>query len=489
MSSPPDLPRAAQIVSAPGGELLAHWRLAMPLAAQQIGLQLMGSFDTAILGHYSATALAGVGVATGLVFALTCVAMGILLGMDSVVPRAIGAGDPDRADRALLAGLRLAVIVGVPTTLLVWMSRWALPYFGAEPAVSAEAHSYILGRLFGVVPYLLSVAMRAYLAAHGRTYPLLIAVIGGNLANAAGDYILIFGDAGLVRIGLPALGVPELGAFGSALSTSLVQVITVVLYGFAIARLRRDLGRPPLRQMLAAKLSEAALAASRADPKWKGSEVATITHHGLPIGLHLLAEVGVFAIAGILAARLGTAAAGGHAIAITIASFTFSATVGIGSATAVRVGLAIGAGGPDALAKARHRGLVGLGVGMAVMSLGVLGFLLIPRSLASIFTDDATLLAMAPRLLFIAAFFQLYDGIQAVAAGALRGAGDNRVTMWANLIGHYAIGLPISLALGFGTSLGVRGIWWGLSAGLAFTAFVLVRRFLRVTASSENRTL
>lgn len=493
MSSPPDLPRAAQIVSAPGGEWLAQWRLAMPLAAQQIGLQLMGSVDTAILGHYSATALAGVGVATGLVFALTCVAMGIVLGLDSVVPRAVGAGDPERADRALLAGLRLAVLVGIPTTLLIWASRWALPYFGAEPAVAAEAHSYVLGRLIGVIPYLLSVAMRSYLAAHGRTYPLLVAVIGGNLANAAGDYVLIFGDAGLVRIGLPALGVPALGAFGSALATALVQIITVIVYGFAIARLRRELGRPPLRQVLADKLSEATLAALRADPKWKGSEVATITYHGLPIGLHLLAEVGVFATAGILAARLGTAAAAAHAIAITITSFAFSAAVGIGSATAVRVGLAIGAGGPDAHARARHRGLVGLAMGGAVMSVSALAFLLIPGPLAGVFTDDAALLALAPRLLFIAAVFQLYDGIQAVAAGALRGAADTRVTMWANMIGHYAIGLPVSIALGFSTSLGVRGVWWGLSAGLAFTAVVLIHRFLRVTAaqpaSSETRTL
>jgi multidrug resistance protein, MATE family len=476
------------VVSAPGGELLAQWRLAVPLAAQQVGLQLMGSVDTAILGHYSATALAGVGVATGLVFALTCAAMGLVLGLDSVVPRAVGAGDADRADRALLAGLRIAVLVGLPTTLLVWGARWALPYFGAEPAVAAEAHSYVLGRTFGVIPFLLSVAMRAYLAAHGRTYPLLVAVIGGNLVNAAGDYVLIFGDAGLVRLGLPALGVPELGAFGAALATALVQIATVVIYGFAIARLRRDLGRPPLRKVLATRLSEAALTALRADPKWKGSEVATITYHGLPIGLHLLAEVGVFAVAGILAARLGTAAAGAHSIAITIASFTFSATVGIGSATAVRVGLAIGAGGPEAMANARHRGMVGLGVGISVMSVGALCFLLFPGALASIFTDDAELLALAPRLLFIAALFQLYDGIQAVAAGALRGAADNRVTMWANMAGHYAIGLPVSLALGFGTSLGVRGIWWGLSAGLAFTAAMLVWRFLRVTASSENRT-
>lgn len=470
-SGSPELPAAARVVSTPGGEMLAQWQLAAPLAAQQVGLQLMGAVDTALLGHYSSTALAGVSVGNGLVFAITCTAMGVLLGLDSVVPRAIGAGDSGRAERALLAGLRLAVLIGIPTTLLVLALRWILPFFGTEPAVAGEAHAYILGRSLGELPFLVSVAMRSYLAAHGKTRPLLYAMIGGNLINFVGNYVLIFGDAGLLRLGLPALGVPELGSFGAALATTLVQLATMITYALAIGRLRRELGRPsPLWRVW-----RSAQAAGH------GDELRTILHHGVPIGLHLLAEVGVFATAGVLAAHFGTTQSAAHSVAITLASFTFSAAVGVGSATAVRVGLALGVGGPHASAMARRRGLIGTGLGAIIMAAGALLFLLLPAQLSGIFTDRPEVLATAVPLLVIAAFFQLSDGIQAVAAGALRGAGDTRSTMWANLVGHYLLGLPISLLLGFG-GLGVRGVWWGLSAGLAFTSVVLVRRFLRITS-------
>lgn len=488
---PAGLPAAARIVSTPGGELLAQWRLAMPLAAQQIGLQLMGAVDTALLGHYHSNALAGVGVGNSLVFAITCTAMGVVLGLDSVVPRAIGAGDHDAADRALFAGLRLAILVGIPTSILVLASRWALPFFGAAPQVAAEAHSYLVGRSFGEIPFLLSVAMRAYLAAHGKTRSLMVAVIGGNLLNFAGSYLLIFGDAGLHRLGLPGVGIPELGSFGTALATTLVQLATMIMYAIAIVRLRRSQGRrTSLRRLArdsappAAKLPGGPAAPFDAAAPAPGHELRAIAYHGIPIGLHLLAEVGVFAAAGILAAHFGTQSAAAHSVAITLASFTFSAAVGIGSATAVRVGLALGAGGHDARALARRRGFIGVGLGVAVMATGSVVLLLFPHQLAGAFTDRPEVLAAAVPLLGIAALFQLSDGIQAVGAGALRGAGDTRSTMWANLVGHYAIGLPISLALGFGAGMGARGLWWGLSAGLSVTAVLLIARFLHITRAA-----
>ncbi len=484
----PTLPPAAQLVSTPGGELMAQWKLAAPLAAQQVGLQLMGAVDVALVGHYSSTALAGVGVGHGLVFALTVIGMGVILGLDSVVPRALGAGDLRGADRALFAGLRLAVLVGAPLTVLVLCSRWVLPYLGTEPPVAAEASVYMLGRTLGVIPFLISVAMRSYLAAHGKTRPLIIAVIGGNFINFAGDYLLIFGDAGLVRLGLPALGIPELGSFGSALATTLVQIGTALIYFLAISRLRRSLAADEQAAIAAAAAAASStgvpgVAAAPAEPPPPpGAELRAIVHHGVPIALHMLAEVGVFATAGVLAASFGTASAGAHSVAITLASFTFSAAVGVGSATAVRVGLSAGAGGPRAHHIARHRGLLGLALGVAIMAVGALTFLLLPRQLASIFTDRDEVLTMAVPLLLIAAVFQLSDGVQAVAAGALRGAGDTRSTMWANLVGHYLVGLPISLLLGFTLGMGARGLWWGLSAGLAVTAVLLVRQFLLLTS-------
>lgn len=461
------LPLAAGAVALPGGELWAQARLALPLAAQQVGMQLMGAVDTGVLGHYSADGLAGAGVGAGVVFTIACVAMGVLMGLDAVMPRAVGAGDGATVDRALRAGVRLALLVSVPAIAVTLAAREALPYFGTAPAVTAEAQRYMLGRAPGLLPFLLSVALRPYLVAHGKTWPVLVAVAGGNVINLGADWLLVFGDGGLRALGLPTVGLPAMGTMGAALATTLVQFVTLLVYVSPVLGLRREL----LRHAPA--------------PAARGDELGRIVRHGVPIGLQLLAEVSSFAAAGIMAAHFGTSAAGAHSVAITLASFTFANAVGIGSATAVRVGMAMGLGGEGHLRRARHRGATGLWLGLGVMTAGALTFWQAPGLLASIFTDDPSVLAMAVPLLGVAAVFQLSDGAQAIAAGALRGAGDTRAALWANLLGHYVIGVPMSLALGFGAGMGTVGVWWGLSAGLSVTAVVLIARFWRLTRSAS----
>ncbi len=202
------------------------------------------------------------------------------------------------------------------------------------------------------------------------------------------------------------------------------------------------------------------------------------SNYGAPIGGQLFAEVSIFGVATVLAAHLGPGPAAAHAIALNIASFTFSVAVGIGSATSVRVGLAVGAGDT---ALARQRGLAGVALGLGVMTCSAAAFVAVPGPLAGAFTHDAAVVAAAMPLLQIAALFQLSDGVQAIAAGALRGIGRTRATLVGNLLGHYAIGLPISLALTFGAALGAPGLWWGLSAGLTVTAAFLLARFLAAT--------
>ena len=217
------------------------------------------------------------------------------------------------------------------------------------------------------------------------------------------------------------------------------------------------------------------LDAGAARPPSTRADLARIARFGLPVAGHLAAEIGVFAIATVLAAGLGTVPASAHAIALALSSFTFSVAVGIGAATSVRVGHALGAG---ERALARWRGLIGLGLGLGVMSTFAIAFLTAAGPLAGLFTDRAATIAAAIPLLQIAALFQLSDGTQAIAAGALRGIGDTRATFVGNVLGHYGVGLGISLALAFAAGLGAPGLWWGLSAGLTTTAAYLVRRFL-----------
>jgi MATE family multidrug resistance protein len=374
--------------------------------------------------------------------------MGIVMGLDSIIPQAIGAGRLVDARRSLAAGLRLAVVVGLALMALVMISPLLLLSIDIPDAVATDARIYIHLRAFGIVPFLLSIALRSYLAARSVTRPLIVAVIAGNIANAILDAALIFG--------IPSLGLPAMGVVGAAIATVVVQILIVVVYFGSARALDGDVPRP---------------APTRAD----GVE---IVRYGGPIGGQLFAEVGIFGLATVLAAYLGTLPAAAHSIALTLASFTFAMAIGIGSATNVRVGHAVGAGDR---ALARRRGVIGLGLGFAAMSVFAATFLVVPGVVAALFTSDAAVVLAAVPLLQIAALFQLSDGAQAIAAGALRGLGDTRATFIGNVIGHYAVGLPISLALAFGAGMGAPGLWWGLSVGLTVTAAYLIVKFLRGT--------
>lgn len=435
-------------MSAAGTELGQQIRLAIPLAAQQLGAQLMGTVDAALLGRYSDTAIAAASIGNNLLFAITAIGLGIVLGLDSVIPRAVGAGRAEDARRYLDAGLRLALIVGAIAALAVMASPLVLLLVDVEPEVAREVRIYVHVRALGVVPFLLSIAFRSYLAAHGVTRPLVLSVIAGNVVNAVLDAILIFG--------VDALGLPALGTFGAALATVAVQIVICAIYASAARRLADD----------------------RPLPRSTRRELREVLGHGWPVGGQLFAEVGIFGVATVLAAHLGTQPAAAHGIALNLASFTFSVAVGIGSATSVRVGHAAGA---KDTALARRRGLIGVALGLGVMACFAAVFLAVPGAVASGLTDDGAIVAAAVPLLQIAALFQLSDGVQAIAAGALRGIGRTRATLAGNLVGHYAVGLPISLGLGFAAGLGAPGLWWGLSAGLTVTAGYLLVRFLGAT--------
>ncbi len=430
-------------------------RLAIPLAAQQLGFQLMGTIDAAWLGRYDDSALAAAGVGNNLLFAITSIGLGIVMGLDTVIPQAIGAGRHEDARRALHAGLRLAVLVGLAGTLVVLGTPLLLSIADVPADVARDARAYVYLRSVGIVPFLISVALRSYLAARNITRPLVVAVLAGNVLNALLDIGLIFG--------VDAIGLPGLGVIGAAIATVTVQLLIVAVY---VASVR-------------------ALDDERPLPRSTRAELVQIIRYGGPVGGQLFAEVGIFGVATMLAAHLGKLPAAAHTIALNLASFTFSVAVGIGAATSVRVGHAIGAGD---VALARRRGVIGLGIGLAVMAVFAGVLVLVPAAIARLFTGNAAVIVATGPLLQIASLFQLSDGTQAIAAGALRGLGDTRATLVGNLIGHYGVGLGLSLALAFGIGLGAPGLWWGLSAGLTVTGIYLVATFLSATSARSART-
>ena len=440
-------------------ELGAQVALAVPLTVAYLGQMLMGLVDTLMLGHYSEAALAGAGIASSLLFAVTALGMGVVMGLDTLIPQSLGAGERETARRLWWSGVRVAIVFGLPITAIVAGSPVVLDLFAVEAETAAEADVYIWARLPGIIPYLIFTAQRSYLQALNATRPIVIAMVAANVANVGLDGLLIHGDHGLAAIGLPRIGAPALGTLGAALATVLVSLLSMAIAGIAVARENRALPAEP----------------ARSDPA-----LFTKTWRlGLPVGLHLLAEVGIFSLTGVLAGRLGKTPAAAHQIAVMMASFAFALALGVGAACSVRVGLAVGRGDTPGV---RRAGLVGVGLGAGLMAITGVLFATIPETLARLFTSETHVIDAAVPLLRVAAVFQLSDAVQAVLAGALRGAGDTRSPFIANLAGHYMVGLPTAAILAFGVGLGAVGLWCGLVAGLTTVAAALSLRFWRLSS-------
>jgi MATE family multidrug resistance protein len=272
--------------------------------------------------------------------------------------------------------------------------------------------------------------------------------------------VLVRGELRLGPFGRLTLGTPSLGAFGAGLATT---VSSVVLAGTVLLFIWPMRPRTPV-----ATTSHVS--------------VGKVLRLGTPIGLQLLAEIGVFSLVAVLAGRLGKVAVSAHHIAIGLASFTFMGVLGISGATSVRVGHAVGE-----RRSPRRAGLIGIALVVGFMACTSTCFLVLPRQLIALFTDDAAITELGVSLLAIAAAFQLFDGIQGVAAGALRGAGDVRFAFVANVAAHWLVGFPLALLFGFYLGKGAQGLWWGLLAGLALVAMLLLWRFLVISKRALDR--
>ncbi|MEI8254233.1 MAG: MATE family efflux transporter [Deltaproteobacteria bacterium] len=448
---PPTTHRPAPPELSTGREIARIIALAWPIAAAQLALVAMSLVDTAIVGRISALELAGVATGRSIAFAVITPALGVTSALEALASQAVGSGAPREAWGALRATLRGALLLTAPAVLVAFAVVLALEPFGVQHAIVRRAEWFMLGQLPGQFAFGMFFAAKTYLQAHGITRPALVAALAANVVNVVACSLLVLGDDALRAVHLPGVGLPRLGALGAGLANSIATVFLAVwLLGSAWRA--RPAGPPhPVPVSRALRL-------------------------GLPIGLQLLAEVGVFTLVALLAGRLGAVVASAHQVALGLASFTFMGALGVSAATAVRVGHAVGAG-----TSPRRAGLLGIAVGTCMMSVGAVAFALVPGPLVRLFTHDPAVIALGRSLLGIAALFQLFDGAQTVAAGALRGAGDVRFPFVANVACHWLIGLPIALALGFGLHLGAAGLWWGLTAGLVTVAVTLTARFARIS--------
>lgn len=428
-------------------ELRELFRLALPVTAAQAGTQLMGLTDVAVLGRLGARELAASGLGNAIFFAFAILGTGIVAGLDPLISQAVGAGDRARARRVLWQGVWLSLVVTAALTTILVAVSFAVPYAGVQRELVAPATTFMLIRTIGLGPYLVFLAIRAYLQAHGVTRPMLTAMIVANVFNFTLDILFVFG----------AGPIPAMGVAGAALSTVICSFVQLVIAAAAVRHIRVD---------------------AHFDHRPNRAEIRLAARVGIPIGLQLAAEIGVFALVGVLAARLGTLQLAAHQLTIQLAAFTYTIALGIAAAGSVRVGLSVGARDRVATRVAGH---VAFFFGAIVMAVNGLAFAVFPRACARIITNQENVIRTAIPLLLVAAVFQLSDGIQAVGAGNLRGGGDTKFTLYANLFGHWAIGFPIALWLGFHLHLGITGLWWGLCAGLTVVAVLLFVRFERLS--------
>ena len=419
--------------------------LAWPVVVAELGWMVMGIVDTIMVGRVSPQAIGAVGLGSSVFVAFAIFGMGLLLGLDTLVSQAYGAGRLDECHRWLLHGVYLALIASAPVMAVTWELVHLMPAWGLHPTVLAMTGPYLRIVTWSTLPLLLYAALRRYLQAMNRVRPIMVALLTANIVNGIVNWLLIFGH----------FGFPAMGTDGAAWATVASRVYLVVALAAVIAWHER----------------QAAVSLFATPLRIEAPRLLRLVKLGFPAATHLTAEVGAFAAATALAGRLDPISLTSHQIALNVASVTYMVPLGVASAGAVRVGQAIGRRDPRAVSQA---GWAAIAIGVGFMACAALALLVVPAQIIGVFTHDPAVLALGISLLFVAALFQLFDGVQGVTTGVLRGLGDTRTAMIANLAAHWLLGLPVGYVLCFAAGFGVLGLWIGLSLGLVAVGLVLL---------------
>ena len=433
------------------GHARAILRLGMPLILSNVAQFAIHMTDTIMLGWYDVTALAAATIATTLFFVTFIVGAGFGQAVTPLVAAASERGDETAVRRATRMGLWLSTIYGAVFTLPFFVSEPILLAIGQTPTVAAEAQKYLAIVAVQMIPALMVMTLKSFLAAVEHTAIILWATIGTALLNVVVNYALIFGNWGM----------PEMGIQGAAVASLIVTLVTVVvLFAYALRKLPQyELLRNPFKP--------------------DAEVLVRVFRLGWPIGLTSLAEGGLFAASAVMMGWIGEIPLAAHGIAIQICGMTFMVHVGLSQAATVRTGRALGRRDETSL---RDGARAALALSFAFVAVTMALFLVVPELLISGFIDPAdpardAVLATGVGLLAIAAVFQLVDATQVMALGLLRGVQDTRVPMWMATLSYWVIGVPVSYVLAFPLGYGGVGLWSGLVVGLTCAAVLLLWRF------------
>lgn len=420
--------------------------LALPVTLTYLGPIFMSFVDLLALGQLGAPAIAAAAVGTTLFFATVSTGYGLLSGLDARVSSALGAQNPALAATYWVQGLWLASLAAIPFTLLNLYFSYRPDLLGISPALAHDAGIYTRILSLSIFPTFLFIASRQYLQAVGRPYAGVTALLVGNLVNLAGNYALILG----------MFGFPKLGIAGSALATLLARILIMLL--------------------LLASAHRCANQASRYSLRAQRVYFFDLVKLGVPAGIQMFLEVGIYLVMALVAARLGQVALATNQIASNIINLSYMLPCGIGTATAILVARALGAGKQPFATREGNRSLRAVCILMASLSLLLC---VIPYYLLHFYTQDPAVLNLGISLLRVAALVQFFEGIQVVLAGALRGRSDTQTAMYANFFCYWIVGLPVGLYLCFSAAWGLAGLWLGHALALAGLSLVLFLRWIQ----------
>lgn len=434
------------------GEALAILRLAGPLVFNNLALAGMNFADTVMAGRLGTRDLAAVAVGGSAWMVVFLCGLGVLMAVSPVVAHAYGAGRWEDTGGVLRQALWLSQALAVLAFTALLGMPLVLAAIGIDPEVVPLTGGYLFAISFGLPGVFAFLAMRFMSEGLGWTRPIMYAAAVGLVVNVCGNWVLMYGN----------LGFPRLGAVGCGIASAIAMwcmFATMLLYVRRSPRYERF-----------------ALWRGFEWPRW--STQRDILGLGLPIAASVEAEAGLFAGVALIMGTLGATQVAGHQIAINYAATMFMVPLAFHSATTIRVGQALGRGAP---ALARRAGWSGIGLCGAFMLLSALVLLLFREHIASFYTNDPELLPLATSLLTMAMIFQVSDGLQVGAAGALRGFKDTRVPMLMNVGSYWLIAFPMAWYAGVHARLGPVAIWIALIAGLTVTAVLLNIRFARLS--------
>lgn len=434
-------------------ESRATFVLGLPIMAGLVGQMMMGVADTVMVGRVGTLPLAAVSLGFHLSHLLMVTGFGVITGITVFTAKAFGAAQRKQAGEALRHGLWLSLVTGGGATLTLALVRDHLTLIGQPEEVVREASSYLLLIAWSLLPMMLSQSVKQFSEALERPWKPMLIYTAGVLLNILLNWVFIYGH----------WGVSAMGVTGAGLATLIAR--TALLVGILVL------------------LGVDGTLKSWSPAQWfaplSGVQIRRLLVFGAPVALLHFFEVGAFAVAGIMTGWIGAQAMAANQIAITCAATSFMFALGFANAVGIRVGHAWGR---SDWAQLRRVGLNGMGCTAVVMGSFGVTFLLFRHSITGLFSPDADVVLLASSLLFVAAFFQLFDGQQVVAIFALRGMEDVRVPATVGVLAHWCLAIPVGYLLGFPFGLGAMGIWIGLALGLATLAISLGWRFHKLTA-------